>query len=108
MLLGGTPPKRLALEYAKIMMHQPFELSLLLDARKTIACTYVKKTGPPLWAVYKDQERDSFMTPEEALKYGIVDVVADENVVLDLDLDLPSYFNDSDENIERDPHPLGF
>ncbi|PIA60435.1 hypothetical protein AQUCO_00300144v1 [Aquilegia coerulea] len=112
MLLGGTPPKRLALEYAKIMMHQPFGVfrRLLLDARKTIAWTYVQKTGQPLWAVYRDLERDSFMTPEEAQQYGIVDAVADENVVLDLDLDLPSYFDYSysDEKIERDPHPLGF
>uniref|UniRef100_UPI00315D829B Clp protease proteolytic subunit n=1 Tax=Semiaquilegia danxiashanensis TaxID=2678244 RepID=UPI00315D829B len=121
MLLGGTPPKRLALEYAKIMMHQPMgvfrrsqtdevllELSLLLDARKTIARTYVQKTGQPLWAVSRDLERDSFMTPEEAQKYGIVDAVVDENTVLDLDWDLLSYFEDSDEKIERDPRPLGF
>ena len=34
-----------------------------------------KHTGQPVERVLKDIDRDRFMTPEEAVEYGIVDAV---------------------------------
>nr|QSQ71626.1 ATP-dependent Clp protease proteolytic subunit [Syringa reticulata subsp. amurensis] len=87
-LLGGTVTKRLAYPHARVMMHQPastfFESpldDLLLDSyelnflRDAVAMAYVERSGKPRWVVEKDLERDVFMTPTEALAYGIIDFI---------------------------------
>lgn len=33
------------------------------------------KTGQPLDKIYKDTDRDFYMTADEALKYGIIDEI---------------------------------
>jgi ATP-dependent Clp protease protease subunit len=41
---------------------------------KTIRIT-AERTGQPIEKVAKDMDRDYFMTPEEALQYGIIDQI---------------------------------
>ena len=39
---------------------------------------YAEHTGQPLERIHADMERDNFMSPQEALDYGLIDrVIAD-------------------------------
>nr|UZA65686.1 ATP-dependent Clp protease proteolytic subunit 1 [Medicago sativa] len=88
LLVGGEFTKRLAFPHA--MIHQPatslyegqagecmLEANELLKMRKTMANIYAQRTGKASWQIYKDMERDLFMSAEEAQAHGIVDTVAD-------------------------------
>jgi ATP-dependent Clp protease protease subunit len=87
LLAAGTNGKRMALPNAKILIHQlwgGFEgqaSDIEIDAREAIALKrrmeeiVAKHTGQPLEKVFKDMERDCFMTAEEAIEYGLIDRV---------------------------------
>nr|YP_010964639.1 ATP-dependent Clp protease proteolytic subunit [Hedysarum citrinum]WNM89294.1 ATP-dependent Clp protease proteolytic subunit [Hedysarum citrinum] len=94
LLIGGQINKREAFPHARIMIHQPLSGSFdspagdglldtgeLMDLRQTVAEIYAEKTGKPLWKISEDLSRDSFMTPEEAQAYGIIDKLADLNSI---------------------------
>ncbi|YP_001381704.1 ATP-dependent Clp protease proteolytic subunit (chloroplast) [Medicago truncatula] len=87
LLVGGEFTKRLAFPHA--MIHQPatslyegqvgecmLEAEELLKMRKTITNIYAQRTGKASWQIYRDMERDLFMSAEEAEAHGIVDTVA--------------------------------
>ncbi|HSX13896.1 MAG TPA: ATP-dependent Clp protease proteolytic subunit [Chlamydiales bacterium] len=88
LLAGGTKGKRYALPHSRIMMHQPFggiggtseDIALqakeILELKKITANLMSRFTGQPLDRVIEDSERDFYMSPEAALKYGIVDHIA--------------------------------
>nr|QJQ77387.1 clp protease proteolytic subunit [Glycyrrhiza pallidiflora]QJQ77469.1 clp protease proteolytic subunit [Glycyrrhiza pallidiflora]QJQ77539.1 clp protease proteolytic subunit [Glycyrrhiza pallidiflora]QYL70849.1 clp protease proteolytic subunit [Glycyrrhiza pallidiflora]WSP02737.1 ATP-dependent Clp protease proteolytic subunit 1 [Glycyrrhiza pallidiflora] len=89
-LAGGEITKRLAFPHARVMIHQPassffegqtvecmLEADELLKMRRTLTMIYSRRTGKPFWRVYKDTERDFYMSAEEAQAYGIIDTVAD-------------------------------
>jgi len=72
------------------MIHQPatslfegqsgecrLEADELLKMRETMTNLYAQRTGKAFWQIYKDMERDLFMSAEEAQAHGIVDAVAD-------------------------------
>ena len=87
LLAAGAKGKRMALPNAKILIHQlsgGFEgqaSDIEIHAREAIALKRRKEeiiahhTGQPLEKVSKDMERDYFMTPEEAIEYGLIDKV---------------------------------
>nr|YP_009656997.1 clp protease proteolytic subunit [Medicago orbicularis]QCO73888.1 clp protease proteolytic subunit [Medicago orbicularis] len=90
LLVGGEITKRLAFPHARVMIHQPatslyegqagecmLEANELLTMRKTMTNIYAQRTGKAFWQIYKDMERDLFMSAEEAQAHGIVDTVAD-------------------------------
>nr|YP_010173449.1 clp protease proteolytic subunit [Medicago sauvagei]QSJ48671.1 clp protease proteolytic subunit [Medicago sauvagei] len=90
LLVGGEITKRLAFPHARVMIHQPatsffeaqageciLEADELLTLRETMTNIYVQRTGKAFWQIYKDMERDLFMSAEEAQAHGIVDTVAD-------------------------------
>jgi ATP-dependent Clp protease, protease subunit len=92
LLTGGTPGKRMALPYSKILIHQPWigqiggqatDIELhardLVATRKTIARIYAETTGRAEALVLADLERDFYMTADEARRYGIIDVVLKAN-----------------------------
>nr|AGS43998.1 clp protease proteolytic subunit [Vicia faba]QJQ79510.1 clp protease proteolytic subunit [Vicia faba] len=89
-LLGGEITKRLAFPHARVMLHQPassfyegntgesmMEVTEIMKMQTTMINIYCQRTGKPSWQIYKDMERDFFMSAEEAQAYGIIDTVAD-------------------------------
>jgi ATP-dependent Clp protease protease subunit len=86
-LAGGAPGKRMALPNAKIMIHQgsagfrgtPADIEI--HAREVLALTQrmaeilSKHTGQPVEQVMTDIDRDRFMTPDEAVEYGLIDTL---------------------------------
>ena len=86
-LCGGAPGKRMALPSARIMIHQgsagargaPSDMEIQL--REVMALTIrmaeiiAHHSGKSVDEVTHDIDRDYFMTPEEAVTYGIIDGV---------------------------------
>lgn len=87
LLAGGTKGKRYSLPNARIMIHQPsggargmasdieIQANEILKLKKKLNEIYVKHTGQKLSVIEKAMDRDNFMNPEEALKFGLVDYV---------------------------------
>jgi ATP-dependent Clp protease protease subunit len=88
LLTGGTPGKRMALPYSKILIHQPsigqiggqatdieIHARELVATRRLIAELYQRTTGKPVDEVLRDLERDFYLSAEEARAYGIIDTV---------------------------------
>lgn len=87
LLQAGAPGKRIALPNARIMIHQPsggfqgqatdieIHTKEILDTKKKLNSIYVKHTGQKLSVIEKNMERDNFMSPEEALKFGLIDKI---------------------------------
>ena len=84
---AGTKGKRYMLPHARHMIHQPLggasgqatdveiRANELLRWKKELTEIYVKTTGQPLEKLQADMERDKFMTPAEAVEYGLADKV---------------------------------
>ncbi|MEN9540843.1 MAG: ATP-dependent Clp endopeptidase proteolytic subunit ClpP [Cyanobacteriota bacterium] len=90
LLSGGTKGKRLALPNARIMIHQPLggaqgqAVDIEIQAREilflkdTLNGLMAEHTGQPLEKIAEDTDRDYFLSPAEAVQYGLIDrVVAD-------------------------------
>ena len=90
LLMGGAKDKRYSLPHSKIMIHQPsagfsgqatdieIHAKEILDTKKRLNDLYVKHTGKDLKTIEEAMERDNFMTPEEALAFGLIDKVQDK------------------------------
>jgi ATP-dependent Clp protease protease subunit len=86
-LCGGAKGKRFALPNSKMMIHQgsggfrgsPADIQIaareILDMTKRMAQIISRHSGQDVEQVLKDIDRDHFMTPEEAVEYGLVDAV---------------------------------
>lgn len=87
LLSGGTKGKRLALPNSRIMIHQPLggaqgqavEIEIqakeILYLKKTLNNLLCEHTGQPLEKIVEDTERDYFLSPTEAVNYGLIDKV---------------------------------
>jgi ATP-dependent Clp protease protease subunit len=87
LLAGGTKGKRMALPNAKILIHQVsggFQgqgTDIEIQAREVIGLKrrleeiYTEHTGKTQEEISRDMERDFFLSPEEAVQYGIIDSV---------------------------------
>ena len=86
-LAGGAPGKRMALPNSKVMIHQgsagfrgtPADIEIhaqeVLAMTRRMAEILAKHTGQPYEKVMADIDRDRFMTPAEAVEYGLIDAV---------------------------------
>src|SRR5579862_4896033 len=86
-LSGGAPGKRFALPNAKIMIHQgsggfrgtPADIQIaareILDMTRRMAEIIARHSGQEVEQVLRDIDRDRFMSPQEAVEYGLVDSV---------------------------------
>ena len=84
-LCGGSPGKRLALPNARIMIHQgsagtrgapsdmEIQLREVLSLTRRMAEIIAHHSGKTVEQVAADIDRDFFMTPEEAIAYGLID-----------------------------------
>jgi len=89
LLSGGTKGKRLALPNARIMIHQPLggaqgqavdieiQAKEILFLKETINNLLASHTGQPLEKITEDTDRDHFLSPPEAVEYGLIDKVVD-------------------------------
>ncbi len=87
LLLAGAKGRRYALPHSRIILHQPLvgmqgqasDLELhakeILHAREEINNIIMKQTGQNLRKIEKDTDRDYFMSPQEAVEYGLIDEV---------------------------------
>jgi len=87
LLSGGTKGKRLALPNSRIMIHQPLggaqgqavEIEIqakeILFLKETLNKLLSEHTGQPLEKIVVDTERDYFLSPSEAVNYGLIDKV---------------------------------
>jgi len=90
-LMAGTKGKRFILPNAKVMLHQPYggitgqaediriQADEVLRDKQRLNSIIAKCTGKPVEKVRDDTERDRFMTAEEAVEYGVVDEILDED-----------------------------
>ena len=92
LLAAGEKGKRFALPNCRIMVHQPSAgfkgqaTDIEIHAKEVLAMKsnlnnlYSKHTGQSVEAVEEALERDNFMSPNEALKFGIIDEIHEKRV----------------------------
>ena len=86
-LAAGTKGKRFALPHSKIMIHQPWggvtgqasdikiQAEEILKAKKLLNEILAEHTGRTLEQITDETERDRYMTPQQAVEYGVVDEI---------------------------------
>ncbi len=87
LLSSGAKGKRFALPNSLIMIHQPLggaqgqatEIEIvakqILKTKENLNRILSENTGKPIEEIYRDTERDNYMTAQEAMEYGLVDKV---------------------------------
>jgi ATP-dependent Clp protease protease subunit len=87
LLAAGAPGKRHALPNARVLLHQPhggmqgqsedikIHAREMLRQRRLMEEILSRHTGQPVEKVHDDLDRDFILTAEEAVAYGVVDVV---------------------------------
>ncbi len=93
LLAAGAKGKRFSLPNSRVMIHQPsggfqgqasdiaIHAKEVLSLRARLNEIYHKHTGRPVSEIEKAMERDNFMTPEEAKKFGLIDEIISKRVV---------------------------
>jgi ATP-dependent Clp protease protease subunit len=86
-LAGGAPGKRYVLPNSKVMIHQgsggfrgsPSDIQIaakeILSITRRYAEILAKHTGREVEEVVRDIDRDNFLAPQDAVDYGLADVV---------------------------------
>ena len=87
LLAAGTKGKRLALEHARVLIHQPsgggegqssdieIQAREILRMRDLLEQMLASHTGREAALIRKDIERDKILTAREAVEYGLIDEV---------------------------------
>jgi ATP-dependent Clp protease protease subunit len=94
LLAAGSAGKRFSLPNSRVMIHQPsggyqgqatdieIHAKETLSLKKRLNGIYVKHTGNKLSIIEKSMERDNFMSPEDAKKFGIIDKVIENRSLI--------------------------
>jgi len=89
LLAAGAKGKRYGLPHSRIMIHQPsggfqgqaadidIQAREILNLRERLNQIYVTHTGQTIDVIEKRMDRDSFLSPEEAKEFGLIDEVVD-------------------------------
>lgn len=89
-LASGTKGKRLSLAHSQIMIHQvlggaqgrasdiKIQAERILEMKKDINKLLASLTGKSISRINKDTEKDYYMNPESAIKYGIIDKIVEK------------------------------
>ena len=84
---AGSKGKRYALPNSRIMLHQPsgaaggqssdiqIHAREIMRTKETLAEIVAKHSGRSLEEVYKKTDRDFYLSPKEALEFGIIDEI---------------------------------
>lgn len=87
LLAAGTKGKRKALPHSRIMIHQPsggifgtsadvkLQAAEILRLKQHMAEILSECTGQSAEKILLDSERDFFMSPQEAITYGLIDEI---------------------------------
>ena len=90
LLAAGTKGKRIALPNSEILIHQPLggmqgqardikiHADHILRIKDKMNRLLSEMTGQPFERVVADTDRDNYLTPEQALEYGLIDKVFDK------------------------------
>lgn len=87
LLTAGTKGKRFALPNSRIMIHQPaggiggtaedilIQATEILYLKSLVTKILAETTGQTIEKIKEDSERDFFMSPQEAINYGLIDEI---------------------------------
>jgi ATP-dependent Clp protease protease subunit len=91
LLCAGEKGKRFALPRARIMIHQPSAYGVggqatdieihareIVRLKQQLAEIMAKHTGQDVERINQDSDRNFFMSPDEAQKYGLIDAVIEK------------------------------
>ena len=85
LLAGGTKGKRYSLPHSEILIHQPLggtegqasdiaiQAAHMASIKERMNRILAQNTGQPYETIVMDTDRDNWMTPEQALEYGLID-----------------------------------
>ncbi len=91
LLAAGAKGKRSALPNSRIMIHQQaggfqgqasdieIQAKEIIKVKKKLNEIYSRHTGQAVEKVEKDVDRDYFMSPQEAMEYGLIDKVIERS-----------------------------
>jgi len=89
LLTAGENEMRFSLPNSRIMVHQPsggyqgqvtdieIQTNEIIKTKKRLNEIYAKHTGKNLSEVEKIMERDKYFSPQEAIKFGLIDKVVE-------------------------------
>ena len=90
LLTAGASKKRFSLPHARIMTHQPsggfqgqasdieIHAKEIINLRSRLNEIYEKHSGKSIKQIEKIMERDTFMSPKEALDMGLIDEIVEK------------------------------
>ncbi|GCE65393.1 ATP-dependent Clp endopeptidase, proteolytic subunit ClpP [cyanobiont of Ornithocercus magnificus] len=91
LLCAGASDKRSSLRHSRIMIHQPLggargqasdiqiQADEILFLKDRLNRELADRTGQPLEKIQQDTDRDFFMSPDEAIDYGLIDSIIDKH-----------------------------
>ena len=89
LLTAGAKDMRFSLPNSRIMVHQPsggfqgqvsdieIQSKEIIKTKKRLNEIYSKHTGKNIKEIEEVMERDSFFSPEEAIKFGLIDKIVE-------------------------------
>ena len=93
LLCGGAEGKRQAIPNSRVMIHQvlggfqgqasdiEIHTQEILSIKKKLNEILANHSGQKVDKIAKDSDRDNFMSPDQAVKYGLIDAVVDSRSV---------------------------